>query len=111
VRLPNESKVAVRSLEVRLPMGLTLNSVEQKPGWRSELVRDTSGAVTGIRWLGELAPMEFAEFGILATNPQRPSVLEWNATEVLVDGSRIEWSGPPQSARPAPRVSLAGSAR
>jgi YD repeat-containing protein len=106
VRVPNEKKVPTVALELGLPDGLRLTSIEQKAGWKSELVRDAHGSITGIRWTGELAPMEFAEFGVLAINPPQAGEIAWRATQVFADGSKVEWIGRDGSAAPAPKVIL-----
>lgn len=106
VRLPNEKSADTIALELRFPAGLNVNSIEQKAEWRTELVRDAAGAIVGVRWSGKLAPMQFTEFGLLATNPASGNDLVWGATQFYADGTKIEWSGPAASKTPAPRVSL-----
>jgi uncharacterized protein YcnI len=106
VRLPNEKAVDTVGLELRLPQGLKLNSVEQKADWQATLVRDQSGVVVGIRWNGKLPPMQFAEFGLLATNPTSSTELVFEATQFFADGSEVQWIGPVGSKAPAPRVHL-----
>ena len=106
VRLPNEKEVDTIALELRFPAALKVRSLEQKPGWNTELIRDDSGAVTGVRWSGKLAPMQFTEFGLLATNPATGSDLVWRASQFYADGTKIEWSGPAGSKTPAPRVTV-----
>ena len=106
VRVPNEKQVDTIALELRFPAGLKVTSIEQKPEWRTELVRDAAGAIVGVRWSGKLAPMQFTDFGLLATNPAGGSNLIWTATQLFADGSKIEWSGPAGSKTPAARVSI-----
>ena len=110
VRMPNEKQADTIALELRFPAGLKINSIEQKPDWRTEPLRDASGALVGVRWTGKLAPMQFTRFGLLASNPQSAGDLAWTATQFYADGTKIEWSGPAGSKTPAPRVTLvAGS--
>jgi uncharacterized protein YcnI len=106
IRVPNEKQVDTIVVDVRLPAGLKVSSFEQKPGWSTELLRDSAGAIVGVRWSGKLAPMQFTEFGVLASNPAAASELLWSATQLYADGSRVEWSGPAGSKTPAPRVTL-----
>jgi uncharacterized protein YcnI len=106
VRLPNEKEVDTIALELRFPAGLKVTSLEQKPEWRTELLRDASGAIIGARWTGKLAPMQFTEFGLLAANPASGGDLVWTATQIFADGSRVEWSGAAGSKTPAPRVTI-----
>ncbi|HZU52050.1 MAG TPA: DUF1775 domain-containing protein [Sphingomicrobium sp.] len=111
VRMPDEKPVDTVALELHVPAGVKLDSVEQKPGWQSAFMRDGSGAIIGVRWSGRLEPMHFVEFGLIATNPPAASELVWNATQLFADGSKVEWSGVPGSKTPAPRVSLGARAR
>jgi len=104
--VPDEKQVDTVALELRFPPGLRVTSIEQKPGWMSELLRDASGNAIGVRWTGKLAPMQFTELGLLAANPATGSELVWSAIQTFADGTRIEWSGPPGSKAPAPRVTL-----
>jgi uncharacterized protein YcnI len=106
VRLPNEKEVDTIAIELRFPAGLKVTSLEQKPEWRTELLRDASGAIIGARWTGKLAPMQFTEFGLLAANPASGGDLVWTATQIFSDGSRVEWSGAAGSKTPAPRVTI-----
>jgi uncharacterized protein YcnI len=106
VRVPNEKQVDTIALELRFPAGVKIGSIEQKPEWRTELLRDASGAMVGVRWSGKLAPMQFTEFGLLATNPARGNELVWSATQFFEDGTKVEWTGPEDSKTPAPLVML-----
>jgi uncharacterized protein YcnI len=106
VRVPNEKQADTIAVELRFPAGLKVGSIEQKPEWRTELVRDAAGAIVGVRWTGKLAPMQFTEFGLLATNPAGGSDLVFNATQLFADGTKVEWSGAAGSKTPAARVTL-----
>jgi uncharacterized protein YcnI len=106
LRLPNEEKVATTALEVRFPAGLRVMSFEDKPGWTVEPLRDSSGAITGARWTGQLAPERFVELGIIAVNPKSGTGLVFSAKQMFADGTAVNWSGPAGSSTPAPRVSL-----
>jgi hypothetical protein len=106
VRVPNEKQVDTISIEVRFPAGLRVTSFEQKPGWMTEAVRDSSGKAAGVRWTGKLPPQQFAEFGLLAVNPKASGDLGWTVVQSFADGTRIEWSGPAGSKTPGPRVTI-----
>ncbi|HEV2595450.1 MAG TPA: DUF1775 domain-containing protein [Sphingomicrobium sp.] len=89
VRLPDEKEAETVALELHFPLGLKFSALEQKVGWKAEILRDSSGAIRGVRWTGKLEPMEFAEFGLLATNPASEGEIVWNATQVFADGTRV----------------------
>lgn len=104
IRVPNEKQVDTVSVEVRFPAGVRVTSFEQKPGWMTEPVRDSSGSIIGVRWTGTLAPQQFTEFGLLAVNPPAAADLGWTAAQTYADGTKVEWSGAAGSKTPAPHV-------
>jgi len=107
LRVPNERKSATITVEVHFPPELRVTAVEQKPGWQAEAIRDKSGALTGVRWIGNLPPEQFTEFGLLAVNPARGGEISFTAIQAFADGAKIEWSGAAGSKTPAARVRLA----
>jgi uncharacterized protein YcnI len=106
IRVPNERKSATITVEVRFPEKLRVTAVEQKPGWQAEAIRDRSGNLIGVRWIGTLPPEQFTEFGVLAVNPQGGGQLEFTAIQAFADGTKINWSGTAGSKTPAARVRL-----
>ncbi len=105
VRMPNEKKADTVRLEGQFPAELKVSSFQQTPGWKIEVKRDTVGAIVGAVWTGVLPPDQFAEFGVTATNPKAPS-LTWKFIQTYADGLKVEWTGEPGSASPAPKVEL-----
>jgi uncharacterized protein YcnI len=106
LRVPNERRSATITIEVRFPQGLRVTAVEQKPGWQAEAIRDSSGALSGVRWIGNLPPEQFTEFGLLAVNPKASGDLVFTAIQAFADGMKVEWSGAAGSKTPAARVKL-----
>ena len=106
IRVPNEKQLDTVAVEVRFPAGLKVVSFEQKPGWNTEVRRDSSGAAIGARWTGRLPPQQFTEFGLIAANPGSGTEISFVAIQVYADGSSLEWSGAAGSKTPAPRVTL-----
>jgi hypothetical protein len=111
LRVPNERKSATITVEIRFPAGLRVTAVEQKPGWSAEAFRDAAGNLIGVRWVGNLPPEQFTEFGLLAQNPSKGSELVFTAIQAFADGTKIIWSGLASSKTPAARVRLAPGAR
>jgi len=107
LRVPNERKSATITVEFRFPKILRVTAVEQKPGWQAEAFRDAAGNLTGVRWVGNLPPEEFTEFGLLGVNPTAGNELVFTAIQAFADGTKIEWSGAAGSKTPAARVRLA----
>src|SRR5437763_15770147 len=104
LRVPNERKSATITIEFRFPPGLRVTAIEQRPGWQAEALRDSSGNLTGVRWLGNLPPEEFTEFGLLGVNPPAAGDLVFTAVQAFADGTKVEWSGSASSKTPAARV-------
>jgi len=109
VRMPNEKRVATVRLEAKFPAEARVSSLEQTPGWTVEVERDSSGAIVGARWSGQLPPDQFTEFGVLALNPKVGETLTWKFVQVYADGTRVDWTGAPSSATPSPQVQLRGA--
>jgi len=107
LRVPNERKSATITVEVRFPANLRVTAVEQKPGWQAEAIRDPVGNLIGVRWVGNLPPEQFTEFGVLAVNPAAGSDLVFTAIQAFADGTKINWSGAAGSKTPSARVRLA----
>ncbi len=93
LRVPNERRSAVITVEIRFPTGLHVTAVEQKPGWQAEAVRNSSGGLTGVRWIGNLPPEEFTEFGLLGAGPAKAGEPAFTIIEAFADGTKVEWSG------------------
>lgn len=106
VRVPNEKQVDTVAVEIRFPAGVRPVSFEQKPGWRTEPVRDDRGNIVAVRWTGSLPPHQFTEFGIIAVNPATPGELKWVATQTYEDRSTVEWTGARGSRTPASFVTI-----
>lgn len=106
LRVPNERKSATIAVEFHFSAGLHVIAVEQKPGWHAEAFRDAAGNLTGVRWLGNLPPEQFTEFGLLAVNPPAAKELVFTAIQAFADGTKIEWSGAAGSKTPAARVKV-----
>src|SRR3982750_1144201 len=106
LRVPNERKSATITVEFHFPAGLRVTAVEQKPGWQAEAFRDASGNLTGVRWIGNLPPEEFTEFGLLGVNPPAGGGAAFTAIQAFADGTKLEWSGAAGSKTPAARVKL-----
>lgn len=106
LRVPNERKSATITVEIRFPAGLRVTAVEQKPGWHAEALRDSSGNLAGVRWIGNLPPEQFTEFGLLGVNPASGRELAFTVVQAFADGTKVEWSGGAGSRAPAARVTL-----
>jgi uncharacterized protein YcnI len=106
LRVANERRSDTITIEFRFSAGLRVMAIEQKPGWQAGALRDTTGNLIGVRWIGRLPPENFTEFGLLGVNPPKGSELTFTAIQAYADGTKVEWSGTASSKTPAPRVRL-----
>lgn len=100
MRVPTEKPVATISVQLEFPANLTVLSVDEKPGWKLELSRDSQGRIIRALWRGSLPPKESAEFTFLARNPLA-GTLDWRAVQTFADGSKSEWTGAEGTKTPA----------
>jgi len=102
LRVPNEKLTDAVRVVGEFPAGLKIYNFEFKPGWKLSIHRDAAGNIIGAEWRGRLRPYEFAEFGLLGSNPVEPATLVWKFVQHYADGSKEEYSGPAGSRYPAP---------
>lgn len=101
LRVPNEKAVATTRVEIHFPAGLRVTSFADVAGWKLEVITDSTKAITGAIWTGNLPPQRFAEFPFVAANPKTDTKLEWPAYQTYAGGERVEWTGPEGSKAPA----------
>lgn len=99
VRVPSEGEVATTSVELEIPAGLTVVSVEGEAG-SYELKKD-GARTTAIAWKTNVPPGERTELKFLAKNPATGAELTWKAHQRFQDGSQADWVEPKGSKRPA----------
>ena len=114
VRVPTEGKIATTSVDVEIPQGVTVDSVEPADGVKSEMKRD-GGRVVSITWTVTIDPGQNREFVFVAKNPTDATEIVWKAHQRYSDGTSSEWVGAAGTRQPAPVTNLttatAGSGR
>jgi uncharacterized protein YcnI len=100
VRVPTEGKVATTSVELEIPQGVTVNSVEPADSVKSEMKRE-GGRVVSITWTVTIDPGQNRELVFVATNSSDATEIVWKARQRYSDGTSSEWVGAPGSLRPA----------
>ena len=106
LRVPNEKGVPTTRVEIRFPAGVRIVSFSEVPGWQLEEIRDSANAVTGAVWTGTLPPERFVEFPFVAVNPAS-GILSWPVNQEYEGGERVDWTGAPDSERPASMTTIA----
>jgi uncharacterized protein YcnI len=105
VRVPTEGKVATTSVEVEIPAGVTVNSVEPAEGVKSEMKREGGRAVS-ITWTLTIDPGQNRELVFIAKNPAEGAEIVWKAHQRYADGTSSEWVGAAGTRQPAPVTKL-----
>jgi uncharacterized protein YcnI len=100
LRVHNESKVAVASVELDIPDGITVTAVAQPTAGTYTATR-TGDRIVAIKWQVDVPPSKYLALPFTATNPGMAMEVHWNVHEHLADGSVVEWSDKPNAAEKA----------
>jgi uncharacterized protein YcnI len=96
--VPTEGNVATVKVELVVPMGVELLSVEDA---KPHTVRKGDAGTSIITWQEEIPPANAREYIFTARNPQAGSEISWQAHQFFADGSEADWVEAPGSKRPA----------
>lgn len=96
ISVPNERNVAVTSLKVAIPQGVTDLQPNVKGGWTIETAK-TGDEVSTITWMGIIPAGQRADFGFKAQTPAAPGELDWKATQTYADGMVVKWDQKPST--------------
>jgi uncharacterized protein YcnI len=100
LRVHNESKIAVASVALDIPNGITVTNVAQ-PSAGSFTTTKTGDRIVAITWKIDVPPSKYLALPFTATNPGTATEVHWNVHEHLADGSVVEWSDKPNAAEKA----------
>ena len=110
IRVPTEGKTATASVELQIPPGVTVDSIEPADGVRSDVKRQ-AGRIISITWTVTIDPGQRREFTFAAKNPNEGSEIVWKVHQHYADGTTSEWVGAAGTRQPAPSTKLvSGSA-
>ena len=105
VRVPTEGKVATTSVEVEIPQGVVVDSVEPADGVKADMKWE-GGRIVSITWTIAIEPGANREFTFTAKNPSEGTDIVWKAHQRYADNTRSEWVGAPGTRQPAPVTKL-----
>jgi uncharacterized protein YcnI len=100
LRVPNERDVPTIKVEIRFPEALRVVSFSEVPGWKLQVLADSTQRVTGAVWTGILPKERFVEFPFVAVNPKDSASVTWPTYQTYEGGERVEWTGPDSSFTP-----------
>jgi uncharacterized protein YcnI len=98
ITVPTEGKVATVKVELVVPMGVELLSVDDA---KPHTVRNGDAGTSIITWQEEIPPANAREYIFTARNPQIGSEISWQAHQFFADGSQADWVEAPGNKRPA----------
>jgi uncharacterized protein YcnI len=104
VRVPTEGQVTTNIVELEVPAGVTIVTVNGAPGTVEQ--KESGGRVTSITWKVEIAPAQSQELTFVARNPASGTEIAWKAHQRYSDGTSTDWVEPAGSRRPGPVTRL-----
>jgi uncharacterized protein YcnI len=99
VTIPTEGKVPTSRVELVLPKGASLVSVDDEG--KPFDVQHPADGTTVIVWNSEIPPGWAKMFHFTVTNPTGVSEIAWKAHQYFKDGTSADWVDAPGAKRPA----------
>jgi uncharacterized protein YcnI len=99
VTIPTEGKSPTSKVELVLPQGVSLLSVDDE-GKPFDIQHQADGT-TVIVWSTEIPPGWAKMFHFTVTNPTGVSEIAWKAHQYFKDGTKADWIEPEGGKRPA----------
>jgi uncharacterized protein YcnI len=104
VRVPSEKDSNTTKVQLDFPQNVTVETVQPIAGWTYQFIKGADGRNTGIIWTATgdgIKAHEFFEFPFIGANPKQAASLSWKAHQTYADGSVVDWTGAPESDKPA----------
>lgn len=108
VRVPTEGTVATTAIELEIPDGVTVVSIDG-PAEAYE-VKKSGDRIVSIAWKTDIQPKQFKTFTFVARNPMAASEISWKAHQSFADGTMSDWIEPAGGKRPAARTKVGATA-
>ena len=103
--VPTEGKVTTVKVDLTLPKGMTLVSVDE--AGKPYAVTHAPDGATVITWTTNIEPSYAKIFKFTAKNPAGVTEMSWPAHQYYADGTEADWVDVPGSKRPASITKLA----
>ncbi len=104
VRVPTEGQSATTSVELEVPAGVMIVSVNGAADTYE--MKKAGDRVTSIVWKTSIPPEQRAELTFVAQNPASGAEIMWKAHQFFADGTRADWVEAKGSKRPASVTAL-----
>ncbi|MCS4486109.1 YcnI family copper-binding membrane protein [Staphylococcus americanisciuri] len=113
VRVPVERNDQTVKLELEVPKGVSLSTVQPVSGFKHTFQKDSKGNIEKVTWTATdkgIGPNEHMDFPIVVANPKEEGTFIWKATQTYKDGTVVSWTAEDeQSETPAPRTKVKSS--
>jgi uncharacterized protein YcnI len=110
LRVMNERDIPTLQVEINFPAGLRVVSFADVPGWKLQVLTDSTQRITGAVWRGVLERQHFVEFPFLALNPKDSISLSWPTYQTYEGGERVEWTSPDTTSKTPVSTTLVSEA-
>ena len=100
---PDEKTSPLTGLTLNIPPDLIVSAVQPAAGFRTQIVRDQTLRVIGLRWTGgHVPPGQMAVFQFTALPPSGDATITIPAVQTFADGSTEVWHSASLTVGPAP---------
>ena len=101
MKVPTEGKVATTSVELEIPLGLSVISIANPAE-----IKKVNAQISVITWKVEIPPGESQAFDFVAQNPNIDQEIVWRAHQHYADGTSRDWVDQPHTKNPASVTTL-----
>ncbi len=94
LRVHNEEKLAITSVDLAIPDGISVLTIGPAPSGTYTTAK-TGDRITSLTWKVDVAASKYLALPFTAKNPDSAREVSWNAKAHLSDGTVVEWSDKP----------------
>lgn len=105
IRIPTEGKVATVGVDVEVPAGVIVETLQVPAGYTYE-VRRQDDRIAAITYRVNIKPGEFLEVGLVARNPRQGTELLWTLRQRYADGTVEDFTRTANGPRPTALIRL-----
>jgi Domain of unkown function (DUF1775) len=92
LNVPTETGSPTVEVQLAIPEGFEVEAVGHRTDWNMAIRRDAHGFVREIVWSGgQIPPLTFEEFKLLAKAAKSPGPYEWQARQRYADDQESTW--------------------
>jgi uncharacterized protein YcnI len=93
LNVPTEAESPTVEVQVVIPEGFEVEAIGHRPDWHMAIRRDARGFMREIIWSGgQIPPLTFEEFKLLAKAAKSPGPYEWQARQRHADDQESTWT-------------------